>query len=74
MSVNLIYVLLQSKVPVAMCQPVKRPKNTYLKNFKSVNVQHSDIKLLMILHHGFVDGLKSKDCVTRIYSFVTYYN
>lgn len=41
-------------------------RNTYLEYFKSINVQHSDIKLLMIFHHGFVDGLKSKDCVTEI--------
>lgn len=57
MPVNLIYVLLQSKIPVATCQLWK---HTYLENFKSINVQHPDIKLLMIFHHGFVDGLKSK--------------
>lgn len=51
------------RADVSACE---KGKNTYLENFKSINVQHSDIKLLMIFHHGFVDGLKSKDCVTKI--------
>ena len=36
--------------------------STYLEYFKAINVQHADVKLLMIFHHGFVDGLKSNDC------------
>lgn len=35
---------------------------TDLEYFKTVDVQDSDVKLLMIFHHGLVDGLKSKDC------------
>ena len=45
---------------------MKRQKNTYLENFKSIDVQHADIDLLVIFHHGFVDGLKSKDWVDEI--------
>lgn len=58
-----MYVLLQSKILVSACQT---PRNKYLENFKSINVQNSNIQLLMILHHGFVDGLKSKGCVSKI--------
>ena len=71
--VNLIHVLLQRKKkkkkknnPAAKFQLVKRQKNTYLENFKSIDVQHADIDLLVIFHHGFVDGLKSKDWVDEI--------
>lgn len=32
--------------------------NTHLENLKAINVQHADAELLMIFHHGFVDGLK----------------
>lgn len=32
--------------------------NTHLENLKAINVQHSDVELLMVFHHGFVDGLK----------------
>lgn len=58
-----MYVLLQSKILVSACQT---PRNKYLENFKSINVQNSNVQLLMILHHGFVDGLKSKGCVSKI--------
>lgn len=57
---NPIYVLLQGKKTkqnVSVCEGVV---NTYLKYFKSINVQDSDVKLLMIFHHGFVDRLKPK--------------
>lgn len=33
---------------------------TDLEYFKTVDVQDSDVKLLMIFHHGLVDGLKIK--------------
>lgn len=39
--------------------------NTHLENLKTVNVQYSDVELLMVFHHGFVDGLKSKGTSVR---------
>lgn len=50
---NLIYVFMQSKIAAELTG------TTNLEYFKSVNVQDSDVELLMIFHHGFVDGLKS---------------
>lgn len=47
---------MQSKIPA------EATVTTYLEYFKAINVQHSDVKLLMVLHHGFVDGLKLNVC------------
>lgn len=67
---NLIYVLLQSKIPGHVSVP-ETSINTYLEYFKSINVQHSNVKLLMIFHHGFVDRLKPKFCVTKMFYRLT---
>lgn len=51
---DLINVFMQSKIAAELTV------TTDLEYFKTVDVQDSDVKLLMIFHHGLVDGLKIK--------------
>jgi len=30
-------------------------KNTHLKNLKAIDIQYSNVQLLMVLNHGFID-------------------
>lgn len=55
-------------ISICKSQNIKRAnlQKTYLEYFKSIDIQHANIKLLMNLHDGFVDGLKQKK------SFVTF--
>lgn len=48
----------------------KQTRPTYLENFKAIDVQHSDVQLLMIFHHGSINGLKSNGCNSLNSSFI----